>query len=147
MKMSLLIITLFSGFAFADATIDHPCKSPNSSTGIEMMEIMEDHMGMGILIDSVDQRATRTELLANNKVTETMARYFARQDYRKDPDGWMSVKDYKKIYTEDDVRNLIIKFHYFNKEKKENIFLVSALANKYECGVRFNGYIIVKREF
>lgn len=147
MKNILLILITLSASAFADVIKDDPCKSPKSSTGIQMMRIMEDQLGMGILIDTVDQSATTTELIANTKVSDRLASQFARESYRKSPEDWLSVKDYKKIYSEDDARNLIIKFHYYNKDKKENIFLVSALANKYECGVRFNGYIVVKREF
>lgn len=145
MKAILLVSFILSGPALAETVKDHPCKVPGSSTGIEMMQLMEDDMR--IYIEAVDQSATKKELIANAKVTDRLASQFARQDYREEPNNWTSAADLKKIYSEDDARNLIIKFHYYNKDKKENIFLVSALANKYECGVRFNGYIVVKREF
>lgn len=111
--------------------------------------MMMDEMYKSMRIDTntIVKEKTTTELIANNPITERLATQYALKDYNESPDNWLSVQDYKRIFFEHNVRNLIIKFTFENKEKKHNIFLVSTLANDYECSVRFNGYIIVKREF
>ena len=76
-----------------------------------------------------------------------MARQYASESYKKTPDKWLSIKDYIDTYTAYNARNLLIKFTFKNKENKEDIFLASAITNDSECNVRFNGYIIIKREF
>ena len=44
MKTILLISLIISGSALAETVKDHLCKVPGSSTGIEMMSLMEDDM-------------------------------------------------------------------------------------------------------
>lgn len=101
---------------------------------------------MRIDIDSIDKQKTTTELLFNEPVDENLAHQYAIQEYRARPERWLTAKDYFDTFFSDNPRNLIIKFTFFNKEKKD-VFLVSAFVNDYECNVRYNGYIIVKREF
>jgi len=45
------------------------------------------------------------------------------------------------------VKIIVAKYIYRNEKNQKNIFIASSLQNKYECSVRFNGYLIVKREF
>lgn len=145
MKYLILAMMIITNYALADVVKDNNCKIPISSTGIEMTEQM--HEKMRIDTSTIDEGKTKTELISNLPVTPPLAREYAMESYRKDPDDWISVKEYIKMYTEHNVRNLIIKFTYENKNKKQNVFLVSAFANDYECNIRFNGYITVKREF
>jgi len=42
---------------------------------------------------------------------------------------------------------LTVKFTYFNKDGKQNVFIASALVNDNECSVRFNGYLTVARAY
>lgn len=124
---------------------DDKCKVAISGTGIELMDEM--HESMKIDMNSIEEEKTRTELIYNEPVDAVLARQYAAESYKKSPEKWLSAKDYMDTYTDYNPRNLIIKFIFKNKEGKEDIFLVSAITNDYECNVRFNGYIIVKREF
>lgn len=110
-----------------------------------MMDEM--YKSMRINPDTIVREKTRTELLSNNAVSDILATQYAQAEYKNAPHNWSSFERYKESYTEYNPRNLIIKFTYENKDKKKNVFLVSAFANDYECDIRFNGYIIVKREF
>lgn len=145
MKYVILFFILLSINCSATQVKDNNCKSPLSSTGIALMDDMFNNMGVDP--NSIDKEKIRTELLYNEPVSEALARHYALERYRANPDKWLSVKDYMNIYSESHPENLIIKFSIRNKTGQENIFLVSAIANDYECGVRYNGYIIVKREF
>lgn len=145
MKRLLLASIIFSCPAWADTPEDNICKAPQSGTGIIMMDEMS--RSMKIDTDTIIKEKTTTELIYNNPITDRLASQYALKSYSEAPNNWTSVKSYKEIFSGHNVRNLIIKFTFENKEKKHNVFLVSTLANDYECNVRFNGYIIVKREF
>lgn len=145
MKYLLISLLMFSARSGAGQVIDDNCKSPVSGTGIVMMDEMRN--SMQIDINSIEKDKTTTELLFNEPVSNVLATQFANQSYIKMKGEYLSVKDYVDIYTEDNARNLIIKFTFKNNLGKENVFIVSSLVNDYECSMRFNGYIIVKREF
>ncbi|WP_053145960.1 hypothetical protein [Erwinia billingiae] len=145
MKNTLLALTILTCPAWADTPEDNNCKAPQSGTGIIMMDEMS--RSMKIDTDTIIKEKTTTELIYNNPITDRLASQYALKSYNEAPNNWTSVKSYKEIFSEHNVRNLIIKFTFENKEKKQNVFLVSTLANDDECSVRFNGYIIVKREF
>ncbi|MEI2267222.1 hypothetical protein [Erwinia sp. CGal63] len=143
MKYLLMILLVFSSFSGAAQVIDNNCKSPLSSTGMEMIDQMRD--AMHIDPKSIVEKETTTELLFNEPVTDILSTYYAKVSY--DEDGSLPLNEYKEIYADDNPRNLIIKFTFKNKQEKENVFLVSAIASDYECNIRYNGYIIAKREF
>lgn len=145
MKHLILAFAIVTGTAFAETVKDDNCKVPQSATGIEMESLMDKEMRIDT--STIDEEKTKTELISNIAVSDLMAQQYAIADFNGDPNDWLKLKDFKNIYSQDNVRNLIIKFTYENKQKKQNIYLVSAFSNDYECDVRFNGYIIVKREF
>lgn len=138
-----LMLMIFSACSSATQIVDNNCKSPISSTGLEMLDQMRN--GMHIDMESVIDKKTTTELLFNEPVTNILSDYYAKNSH--DSDASLPLKEYKEIYSDANPRNLIIKFTFKNKQEKENVFLVSAIANDYECNIRYNGYLIVKREF
>lgn len=145
MKYLLLPLIIVSTACIADPIKDDNCKAAISGTGIELMDEMHDLMQIDI--NSINEDKTKTELLFNEPVSHVLATQYANDSYMKKQKNFLSLKDYIDTFTEYNTRNLIIKFIFKNKEDKEDIFLVSAITNDYECNVRFNGYIIVKREF
>lgn len=145
MKKIFIVLTFMPCTGYAETPKYSNCTAPQSGTGITMMDEM--YRSMRIDVDTIVKEKTTTELIANNPITDRLASQYALKSYSEASDNWTSVRSYKEIFSQYNVRNLIIKFTFENKEKKQNIFLVSTLANDYECSVRFNGYIIVKREF
>lgn len=108
-----------------------------------MMDKM--HEKMNIDIKKINTEEIKTELLFNEAASNFLSDFYTNES--KENEGLTGPKEYKEIYSKHNPRNLIIKFTFKNKEGKEDIFLVSTIANDYECNVRFNGYIIVKHEF
>lgn len=145
MKYWLFLLIIVSTACVAGHAKDDNCKAAISGTGIALMDEM--HESMLINMNSIEKEKTKTELIYNEPVNAVLARQYAIESHKKTPEKWLSVKDYIDTYTEFNTRNLIIKFTFKNKENREDIFLVSAITNDYECNVRFNGYIIIKREF
>lgn len=147
MKYIFIVITLLFPLkvSFATEAKPNPCTVPESAIGIGMMDAMD--QDMRIDIQTLQRDKTKVTLLSNTAVSEQLAEQFAITDEKKSTNSWLSVKDYKKIYLEDNTRNLIIKYDYENKQGKHDIFIVSALVNDNECSVRFNDYLIAGREF
>lgn len=145
MKHLILAVAIVTCTAFAETVKDDNCKVPQSATGIEMESLMDKEMRIDT--STIDEEKTKTELISNAIISKVLAQHYGVEDYKIDPDGWTTLKRYKKMYAQYEIRNLIIKFTYENKNMQQNVFLVSALVDDYECNVRFNGYIIVKREF
>ena len=59
----------------------------------------------------------------------------------------LSLDNYIDGYSTDNTEVIIAKYIYHNAKNQKNVFISSSLKNKYECSVRFNGYLIVEREF
>ncbi|WNJ78656.1 Shiga toxin A subunit [Cedecea neteri] len=128
-----------------DAVKDNSCVVPQSSIGISMLNAMDKEMKIDI--STVLRDKTETELVTNEPVSHQLVEQFAIIDEKQNPNMWLSVKDYINVYSESNARNLIVKFTFENTNRQHNVFLASALVNDNECSVRFNGYIIVKRDF
>ncbi|WP_395489486.1 Shiga toxin A subunit [Cedecea davisae] len=147
MKSILIFIAfaaVIAGSAVAEVK-DNPCVVAQSAIGISMLDAMD--KDMKIDIGTILHDKTKTELIVNEPVTYRLAEQFAVTDKQLANNKWLSLKDYLDIFSENNARNLIIKFTFENKSSQHDIFLASALVNDNECSVRFNGYIIVKREF
>ena len=144
-KLFLLAISLSIGFtANAKLTADD-CIDIERSVGINVTDAMVSDFGLEE--NDIVLEKTKMSLVFQEKVTKPMALYFALQD-KKDPAlGELSLKELMEIYATDNPTNLIIKFDYVNKSGKHNVLLSSHFISEGECTIRYNGYIIVKREF
>jgi len=142
-KLILTLLFLVPGALFA--VQPNPCIKTDSSIDITMISAMEQEMKIDV--GTIRRDKTTSELIENIKVNSRLAELYAVKDEKQSPDKWLSVKDYKKIYFDDNATNLIVKFVYENDKGKHNIFYASAIVNNYECSIRFNGYIIARREF
>lgn len=143
MKNFSLALLIFCSCASAAQVTDNNCKSPVSGTATIMMDKM--HEKMHIDTRKINVKETTTKLLFNEPVNDILSDYYTETSHENE--GLIEPAEYKEIYSEHNPRNLIIKFIFKNNEGKEDIFLVSTIANDYECNVKFNGYIIIKREF
>lgn len=142
--MVTALVTIATSNAVA-VVKSNPCIVPQSSVGISMLNSMDKEMKIDI--STILRDKTKTELVMNEPVSHQLAEQFAIIDEKQNPNMWLSVKDYINVYSESNARNLIVKFTFENTNRQHNVFLASALVNDNECSVRFNGYIIVKRDF
>ncbi|WP_241650293.1 Shiga toxin A subunit [Rosenbergiella collisarenosi] len=110
------------------------------------------------LTDSIikDINISRNQIIQNNvsvnvisvsPITKIYAEQLAEESYKHQTTHFLSKSDYARIFFDDDVKVIIAKYIYRNKKDQKNIFIASSLQNKYECSVRFNGYLIVRRDF
>jgi hypothetical protein len=123
----------------------NPCAVPESSISTSMVDSMVNDFG--IVRGSIAENKIKMELIDNTAVNKAYASYLANEDYKKDTEHFVKLDEYKKIYLEDNPRNLITKISIENNKGLQNTFISSSIVNDNECSVRFNGYITVKREY
>lgn len=106
--------------------------------------IVED---LNISRDQIIQKNVSVEVISVSPITKVYAEQLAKEDYKKLDTHILSLDNYIEGYSTDNTEVIIAKYTYRNAKNKNNIFIASSLRNKYECSVRFNGYLIVEREF
>lgn len=106
--------------------------------------IVED---LNISRDHIIQKNFSVEVISVSPIKKVYAEQLAKDDYKKLNTHILSINNHIEGYSKDNTEVIIAKYTYRNATDKKNIFIASNLKNKYECSVRFNGYLIVEREF
>ena len=106
--------------------------------------IVED---LNISRDQIIQKNVSVEVIFLSPISKVYAEQLAKEDYKKIDTHILSLDNYIDGYSTDNTEVIIAKYTYRNAKNQKNVFIASSLQNKYECSVRFNGYLIVEREF
>lgn len=106
---------------------------------------------LNIDVATIIKDKTKVEILDISPVSKVYAESLARMDYEKDKAknkvAILDKKSYFDSYCENQVKSIVAKYTYINKDKEKDIFIASSFMNADECSVRFNGYITLSREF
>ncbi|ECF2157915.1 Shiga toxin A subunit [Salmonella enterica subsp. enterica serovar Kottbus] len=106
---------------------------------------------LNIDVATIIKDKTKVEILDISPVSKVYAESLARMDYEKDKAknkvAILDKKSYFDSYYENQVKSIVAKYTYINKDKEKDIFIASSFMNADECSVRFNGYITLSREF
>ncbi len=106
---------------------------------------------LNIDVATIIKDKTKVEILDISPVSKVYAESLARMDYEKDKAknkvAILDKKSYFDSYYENQVKSIVAKYTYINKDKEKDIFIASNFMNADECSVRFNGYITLSREF
>ena len=141
--MKYLMLFLYLAAFSSVAVIDNNCKEPHSGTAIAMTDKMSDILNIDK--NTIVKEKTKAELIFNEPVNDILSGQYAREALKNAQSE--KIPRLKELFSQYNARNLIIKFTFRSVDNKEDVFLVSAIANDYECDVNFNGFITVKREF
>ena len=147
MRISAAIFCVYfplSLSALAEVTPES-CLNIHRSVGVSMTDSMVKDFGIAPDVLILDK--TVMTLIDKNKMTSQLAAHYARQTYLTEPTHFLPESELASIFAESDSTNIIVKYDYVNQYNQHNITLASLIVNDEECSVRFNGYIIVKREF
>lgn len=105
---------------------------------------------LNIDVATIIKDKTKVEILDISPVSKVYAESLARMDYEKDKAknkvAILDKKSYFDSYYENQVKSIVAKYTYINKDKEKDIFIASSFMNADECSVRFNGYITLSRE-
>lgn len=101
---------------------------------------------LNIDVATIIKDKTKVEILDISPVSKVYAESLARMDYEKDKAknkvAILDKKSYFDSYYENQVKSIVAKYTYINKDKGKDIFIASSFMNADECSVRFNDYFI-----
>ncbi|MFH8133274.1 hypothetical protein ABU178_03635 [Pantoea osteomyelitidis] len=142
--MKKLLFCMLASFSLSSFAVQkNSCVVINSSVEIALRQVLVDDVGLDP--DELDLKQSRLELIDNVLITDKLAKQYAREDIVETKN--IDYMDIYNIYKSNNARNLIVKYTYFNKQGKKNVYIGSALVDALECSLGFKGYLTVSREF
>ncbi|EAT8109762.1 Shiga toxin A subunit [Salmonella enterica] len=143
------MVCLLVGIPAISYAHDYGCATVGASMESSLFDAIKNDLNIDVATIIKDK--TKVEILDISPVSKVYAESLARMDYEKDKAknkvAILDKKSYFDSYYENQVKSIVAKYTYINKDKEKDIFIASSLMNADECSVRFNGYITLSREF
>ncbi|EFU5266515.1 Shiga toxin A subunit [Salmonella enterica] len=143
------MICLLVGIPAISYAHDYGCATVGASMESSLFDAIKNDLNIDVATIIKDK--TKVEILDISPVSKVYAESLARMDYEKDKAknkvAILDRKSYFDSYYENQVKSIVAKYTYINKDKEKDIFIASSFMNADECSVRFNGYITLSREF
>ncbi|HCC1006710.1 TPA: Shiga toxin A subunit [Salmonella enterica subsp. enterica serovar Choleraesuis] len=143
------MVFLLVGIPAISYAHDYGCATVGASMESSLFDAIKNDLNIDVATIIKDK--TKVEILDISPVSKVYAESLARMDYEKDKAknklAILDKKSYFDSYYENQVKSIVAKFTYINKDKEKDIFIASSFMNADECSVRFNGYITLSREF
>ncbi|KHP66053.1 Shiga toxin A subunit [Salmonella enterica subsp. enterica] len=147
--MFKVIVCLLVGVPAISYAHDYGCATVGASMDSSLFDAIKNDLNIDVATIIKDK--TKVEILDISPVSKVYAESLARMDYEKDKAknkvAILDKKSYFDSYYENQVKSIVAKYTYINKDKEKDIFIASSFMNADECSVRFNGYITLSREF
>ncbi|APV71392.1 Shiga toxin A subunit [Salmonella enterica subsp. enterica serovar Albany] len=147
--MFKIMVCLLVGIPAISYAHDYGCATVGASMESSLFDAIKNDLNIDVATIIKDK--TRVEILDISPVSKVYAESLARMDYEKDKAknkvAILDKKSYFDSYYENQVKSIVAKYTYINKDKEKDIFIASSFMNADECSVRFNGYITLSREF
>ncbi|EAM6082476.1 Shiga-like toxin A subunit SciR [Salmonella sp. 741265081_PST] len=143
------MVCLLVGIPAISYAHDYGCATVGASMESSLFDAIKNDLNIDVA--TVIKDKTKVEILDISPVSKVYAESLARMDYEKDKAknkvAILDKKSYFDSYYENQVKSIVAKYTYINKDKEKDIFIASSFMNADECSVRFNGYITLSREF
>ncbi|EEL4549401.1 TPA: Shiga toxin A subunit [Salmonella enterica subsp. enterica] len=143
------MVCLLVGVPAISYAHDYGCATVGASMESSLFDAIKNDLNIDVATIIKDK--TKVEILDISPVSKVYAESLARMDYEKDKAknkvAILDKKSYFDSYYENQVKSIVAKYTYINKDKEKDIFIASCFMNADECSVRFNGYITLSREF
>ncbi|ELJ0114484.1 Shiga toxin A subunit [Salmonella enterica] len=143
------MVCLLVGVPAISYAHDYGCATVGASMESSLFDAIKNDLNIDVATIIKDK--TKVEILDISPVSKVYAKSLARMDYEKDKAknkvAILDKKSYFDSYYENQVKSIVAKYTYINKDKEKDIFIASSFMNADECSVRFNGYITLSREF
>lgn len=147
--MFKIMVCLLVGIPAISYAHDYGCATVGASMESSLFDAIKNDLNIDVATIIKDK--TKVEILDISPVSKVYAESLARMDYEKDKAknkvAILDKKSYFDSYYENQVKSIVAKYTYLNKDKEKDIFIASSFMNADECSVRFNGYITLSREF
>ncbi|EAU0183494.1 Shiga toxin A subunit [Salmonella enterica subsp. enterica serovar Berkeley] len=143
------MVCLLVGVPAISYAHDYGCATVGASMESSLFDAIKNDLNIDVATIIKDK--TKVEILDISPVSKVYAESLARMDYEKDKAknkvAILDKKSYFDSYYENQVKSIVAKYTYINKDIEKDIFIASSFMNADECSVRFNGYITLSREF
>ncbi|EBO3768960.1 Shiga toxin A subunit [Salmonella enterica] len=143
------MVCLLVGIPAISYAHDYGCATVGASMESSLFDAIKNDLNIDVATIIKDK--TKVEILDISPVSKVYAESLARMDYEKDKAknkvAILDKKSYFDSYYENQVKSIVAKYTYINKDKEKDIFIASSFMNADECSVRFNGHITLFREF
>ncbi|EJN2870061.1 TPA: Shiga-like toxin A subunit SciR [Salmonella enterica] len=143
------MVCLLVGIPAISYAHDYGCATVGASMESSLFDAIKNDLNIDVATIIKDK--TKVEILDISPVSKVYAESLARMDYEKNKAknkvAILDKKSYFDSYYENQVKSIVAKYTYINKDKEKDIFIASSFMNADECSVRFNGYITLFREF
>ncbi|ECP6608691.1 Shiga toxin A subunit [Salmonella enterica] len=143
------MVCLLVGIPAISYAHDYGCATVGASMESSLFDAIKNDLNIDVATIIKDK--TKVEILDISPVSKVYAESLARMDYEKDKAknkvAILDKKSYFDSYYENQVKSIVAKYTYINKDKEKDIFIASSFMNADEFSVRFNGYITLSREF
>lgn len=147
--MFKVMVCLLVGIPAISYAQDYGCATVGASMESSLFDAIKNDLNIDVATIIKDK--TKVEILDISPVSKVYAESLASMDYEKDKAknkvAILDKKSYFDSYYENQVKSIVAKYTYINKDKEKDIFIASSFMNADECSVRFNGYITLSREF
>ncbi|APY30803.1 Shiga toxin A subunit [Salmonella enterica subsp. enterica serovar Apapa str. SA20060561] len=147
--MFKIMVCLLVGIPAISYAHDYGCATVGASMESSLFDAIKNDLNIDVATIIKDK--TKVEILDISPVSKVYAESLARMDYEKDKAknkvAILDKKSYFDSYYENQVKSIVAKYTYINKDKEKDIFIASSFMNADECSVRFNGYITLSRGF
>ncbi|EBQ2053372.1 Shiga toxin A subunit, partial [Salmonella enterica subsp. enterica serovar Tennessee] len=136
------MVCLLVGIPAISYAHDYGCATVGASMESSLFDAIKNDLNIDVATIIKDK--TKVEILDISPVSKVYAESLARMDYEKDKAknkvAILDKKSYFDSYYENQVKSIVAKYTYINKDKEKDIFIASSFMNADECSVRFNGY-------
>ncbi|EHP0162586.1 Shiga toxin A subunit [Salmonella enterica] len=143
------MVCLLVGVPAISYAHDYGCATVGASMESSLFDAIKNDLNIDVATIIKDK--TKVEILDISPVSKVYAESLARMDYEKDKAknkvAILDKKSYFDSYYENQVKSIVAKYTYINKDEEKDIFIASSFMNADECSVRFNGYITLSKEF
>ncbi|EHN7890619.1 Shiga toxin A subunit [Salmonella enterica] len=143
------MVCLLVGVPAISYAHDYGCATVGASMESSLFDAIKNDLNIDVA--TIIEDKTKVEILDISPVSKVYAESLARMDYEKDKAknkvAILDKKSYFDSYYENQVKSIVAKYTYINKDKEKDIFIASSFMNADECSVRFNGYITLSGEF
>lgn len=147
--MFKIMVCLLVGIPAISYAHDYGCATVGASMESSLFDAIKNDLNIDVATIIKDK--TKVEILDISPVSKVYAESLARMYYEKDKAknkvAILDKKSYFDSYYENQVKSIVAKYTYINKDKEKDIFIASSFMNADECSVKFNGYITLSREF
>ena len=146
-RLFALLLFLSYGAVSADIDPSRCIKNDNDAIAVMTVTMFED---LKLKHTAVDLQKTEAEIIAVVPVNHALALMYGEEEHQLDgpnSDIVTTAEEYAQGFMQDNTKNIIVKYTFRNKQGRQNIFLASTFVSDVSCVARFNGYIIVQREF